>query len=647
MQKSLFSLGAIALSAAAFSIAGTAQGQARQTSIAGFSCGLELSGDAIRTASDGAGGFIIGIRSPEILDARGRVVRPLGYDVSTHRYNDLIFVTDTNNKVGVYDLCKDELVTKPQFDQIARYSDDGYAIAFTAEEFTALDNSGAQFLPRRFKHALPLRSFRAVPKGGWGQSWRSNNGMIPFSWDGRSWGVFDLNARSVRIDPIYDNVFPKPPEYQKVSLDDLEFTVEKAGLQSRLNISSGELLLPFVFTHIKETVSADIASEEPRYVIGYVKNSAADGDDGLNVYDLKKDELLLPDTDVYNWIDPVFKNERSAGLWAVEPARVRQQAGIRSSELSLGLYDETKREFVIPPAPKRADQIAWLKDDIYAFRRWSGDQVAIFRASDAKQLTGYGSGEEYEEIRLRNGGDDTVFRIQTAPAKNSFTIYDDDALVVLEGLTGTSAMPRIEGDLLVITERPSPKKFERRTTCLDANYRIVGARFDCNPTILSQAVTSAADPNLMPSLPCDHKMFKRKRNIAKFAELEVPSTRCDATGCYAAANMIDQDREEYRSSKESWTSADYGASWVELHWPEPYSDTEQIYFIIPRPDKMDRYTVEIETLSGWKKVAQVRGNTENKICHRFPPTEVSAVRISADGEQGRRYLMSVNEVVVR
>ncbi|WP_298336693.1 WG repeat-containing protein [uncultured Erythrobacter sp.] len=606
-----------------------------ETSLSGFSCDRQIVGDAIKTANDGGGRMSIGIDNARIVNQAGVIIRPLSYDVRLERYKDLVFITDQNQKIGLLDLCDDAIVTAPKFDQISGFSSDGFAIAFTPTEFTALDASGAEIPPRRFKHQFTLSTFNAFPKAGWGDSWKSQRGLIPFSWDGESWGLYDLNGRTIRTEPQFEAIYPDR-RYGGLRDDDpLYFKVVDGDKQSFIDSSTGTLALPFIFVEIDKIV----AFGGKRYGLGSLGPKVVGRGKRINAYDIANNRFLLPLDSEFDQIRPIDSYGLSPRLWAV--GRYIQD------QMSLGLFEEDSGNFLIPPAAFQGDRIQWLRDDLFIFSRINDRSSAVFSATDGAQLTGYDQGSGYQGLSLAKNGASVPFHVLHNKMHNTFWIYGSQHTLILEGITGDDPEPRIENGLFVFTERPSRKRYEQRTTCLNSDYQIVGNRFDCNPELVGTSSVPQPEFGWVASLPCDHKMFNRKKNIAAQAHIDVSSTYCDSTGCYDERSLVDGDRSDEVGFATSWASDGQDGGFVEFSWRRPYQGMEQIYFVGSWQKRVENYKIEVSTVSGWKTVADVQKNDDNKVCHRFPPTDVSVVRISGTGSDDDSRRLRLNEVVIR
>lgn len=142
-------------------------------------------------------------------------------------------------------------------------------------------------------------------------------------------------------------------------------------------------------------------------------------------------------------------------------------------------------------------------------------------------------------------------------------------------------------------------------------------------------------------------MFHRKSNVAKSASIGASSTLCKYGDCYDKKNMVDDDRNEELGSRNSWVSDNRGDTWVSFSWAKGLEDLEQVYFIGTAGYEPDQYKISVRTDRGWQIVADVAGNSELKICHRFPATKVYTVKIEGSGPSHEPLKLRLNEVVIR
>ncbi|MEL7453062.1 MAG: hypothetical protein AAGJ50_06800 [Pseudomonadota bacterium] len=170
------------------------------------------------------------------------------------------------------------------------------------------------------------------------------------------------------------------------------------------------------------------------------------------------------------------------------------------------------------------------------------------------------------------------------------------------------------------------------------------------PVVEAQADTPRSHSGYeVVSLPCDHEMFKRKRNVAGDARIDVETTACSDSGaCYDKANLVDGNRRLSASPSNSWANAKDHSRVVDFVWETPARNIEQIYILTPHAVAMMDYSIEIVTSDGQQyQIARGLGNTEQEICHRFNPIDIRLMSISGGGPAINPGQIFLNEVVVR
>jgi len=160
--------------------------------------------------------------------------------------------------------------------------------------------------------------------------------------------------------------------------------------------------------------------------------------------------------------------------------------------------------------------------------------------------------------------------------------------------------------------------------------------------------TSRVDYDVV-ALECDHEMFKRKRNVAKDARIDVSSSACTEEGiCYSKDNLVDGNRQLSPSPSNSWANAPDSERRVDFVWETPVTNIEQVYLLTPHGVPIMNYTIEITTPGGQQyQMVRVLGNTEQKLCHRFNPIDVKSMFITGLGAEINQSQIFLNEVVVR
>lgn len=284
----------------------------------------------------------------------------------------------------------------------------------------------------------------------------------------------------------------------------------------------------------------------------------------------------------------------------------------------------------------------------------------MFDSITGKRLTDYHKDVNYGEyLNMMSEGRSIPLFIASHEMSKKFWAYDGNQNLVYSGQGSGDNWAEVMNGVFVLTERESRQSLRKAPTCLDQDYKILGAPKVCNVNA-PQSVSTGSNARTVGTLPsgaltgpkltslaCDHYMYKRKPNVANDARVAVSSTYCGSGGCYEKRRMIDNDRNEALGSRYSWTNNGAGDKWATFSWNRPVKDMEQIYFVGTEGYEVGAYTVTVETTQGWKTVASVRNNSENKICHRFPAEDVTSVKIEGVGPSKQPTYFRINEVVIR
>jgi len=214
--------------------------------------------------------------------------------------------------------------------------------------------------------------------------------------------------------------------------------------------------------------------------------------------------------------------------------------------------------------------------------------------------------------------------------------------------------PEADGFISFVVGKNNTIKGEKRngdSIFFDQKGNIVSMQ----PALESELVVAAssertpvqAENGALKALSCDHKMFERKPNVAKSANISVSSTYCVSGDCYDKKRVIDDDRSTQLGPNYSWANDGAGPKWLEMAWRYPVKDMEQLYFVFTEGYIVGSYDITIKTTTGWRDVVSVRNNRELKPCHRFEPVDVLTVRIEGVGPDHQKSYMRINEAVVR
>lgn len=613
-----------------------------------FSCGTVLTGDPILGPNDGGGRFRRGVRNAKLLNITTGTETALGYNVvnaiGTHLHQDkyheeLLRVYETEDQVGLYDACGG-LISEMRYSHINEFSNQGYAIAFTPTDMTVLDSTGREILDTRFKHNVDLSKIDVTPIFGRGATWRVQDNVMMASRDGRKWGLYNIATKRDHTPFIYDEI-ARSDERENVTY----YRVAKNDKVSIIDKVSGQLLAPLYFDnfHSRYKLNGTYYFVGSNDVIDSRIPSAYNGIiSSYNVIRESDGRTLLPQGRKYTNIKQ-FSNDGQPARWRVFTSDYNVVRGGLSTRTNVGIFDETTRSFLLEPQSGHGDQITSRNVHYVLTRTWAEEGVVL--NADFKPVTDYhpniNSGHRYELI---NGTRRTNLYVAMAGGNVAY-FYGDNKKFLFEARVGSAPKVEIRNNQFVIEER-ADRTFKKFETCLDENYDIVGERFKCGGSAprMSDGLSSG---DKLPALACDHQMFRRKLDLAPKSSISVSSTFCRSGECYDKKRVVDGDRSTKLGGAHSWTNDGEGPKWMELKWSRPVKNMEQVYFVSTDGYEIGNYDISVESGGRWLKVASVRNNTALKPCHRFPPTDVTKVRIEGTGPARQPAYMRLNEVVIR